>query len=156
MKINTKINAFSLVILLVLFAASFVHGSELRRTTLRAEQMRCSSCLRVIDAELRKVPGIVGMTSTFREAHVIVDHGSEVPAEKIADVISGLGYPATVVSGRKITEREANRFRRAGFGGGAGYCNPGGSSPVAESWKELRRRIFRKRRQREQIAAVEP
>jgi copper chaperone CopZ len=106
--------------------------------------MRCGSCLRVIDAELRKVPGVVGMTASFSEARVTVDHAAAVSAQEIAAVITGVGYPATVVASKTISEEQASRFRRAGFGAGAGCYNPGGASPVAESWRELRRRFFKK------------
>jgi copper chaperone CopZ len=109
---------------------------------MQVEQMRCSSWLRVIDAELRKVPGIIGMTAKFREELVIVDHEEAIGAKAIADIITGLGYPTNVVSSQEVSGEEANRFQRAGFGVGAGCCNPGGASPVAEAWKEIRRRLF--------------
>ena len=144
MTIKTKITVLSLAVMLALFVASLAYGSEYRRTTLQVEQMRCSSCLRVIDAELRKVPGIVGMTARFSQGQVVVDHEKAVAAKTITAVITGLGYPTTVVSSLEIARREVNRFKRAGFGVGAGCCNPGGASPVAESWKEIRRRLFRK------------
>jgi copper chaperone CopZ len=144
MTIKTKIGAVSLVVMLGLLVASLAHGSEFRRTTIQVAQMRCSSCLRVIDAELRKVPGIVGMTAKFREELVIVDHETGVAGKEIADIITGFGYPTTVLSSLVISGDEVSRFQRAGFGAGVGGCNPGGASPVAESWKELRRRLFRK------------
>lgn len=144
MTIKTKIPTVLLVMICWLFAASFAYGSDLKRTTLQVERMRCSSCLRVIDAEFRKVPGIVGMTAIFSKEQVVVDHEVAVSAEEIADIITGFGYPTTVISSLEITGDEANRFRRAGFGIGAGCCNPGGASPVAEAWKEIRRRLFRK------------
>ncbi|MCK4838787.1 MAG: heavy-metal-associated domain-containing protein [Desulfobulbaceae bacterium] len=156
MTIKTKITVLSLVLMLGLFVASLAQGSEFRRTTVQVAQMRCSSCLRVIDAELRKVPGIVGMTARFSQEQVVVDHEEAVAAKEITAIISGLGYPTTVVSSREITGKEAKRFKRAGFGAGAGCCNPGGASPVAESWKEFRRRLFRKGTGRSPDTAVQP
>lgn len=144
MKIRSIISALTLVITVGVFLTSLAHGGELRRTILQVSNMRCSSCLRVLEAELRKVPGVVGMTAVFREGQVVVDHGVEVAAAEIAAVVATLGYPAAVAASSVVTEKEANRFQRAGFGGGPGFCNPGGASPVAESWKELRRRFFRK------------
>jgi copper chaperone CopZ len=146
MKIWTKISAVLLVMtLMVVGPVSFSFGGDIRRTTMKAERMRCSSSLRVIDAELRKVPGVMGMAANFGEGLILVDHEPRVSAEEIAAVISGVGYPAAVVSGQEISSSEANRFQRAGFGVGAECCNPGGASPVAESWKELKRLIFRGR-----------
>lgn len=144
MTIKMKIPVISLVAICWLFAASLAYGSDLKRTTLQVEQMRCSSCLRVIDGELRKVAGVVGMTAIFNKEQVVVDHEEAVLVEGIADIITGLGYPTTVVSSLAITGAEAHRFQRAGFGTGTGGCNPGGSSTVAEAWREIRRRLFQK------------
>ncbi|MEN8135310.1 MAG: heavy metal-associated domain-containing protein [Thermodesulfobacteriota bacterium] len=156
MMIKTKIGALSLLLMFGLLAASLAYGSEFRRTTLQVVQMRCSSCLRVFDAELRKLPGVVGMTAKFREELVIVDHEVGVASKEIADIITGLGYPTTVVSSLVVSSKEANRFQRAGFGAGAGCCNPGGASPVAEAWKEIRRRLFQKGKRLGSAAEVQP
>jgi copper chaperone CopZ len=143
--VKTKTGVLSLVAIFGLFLAPFAYGGDdLQRTTLHVAQMRCSSCLRVFDGELRKVSGITGMTARFSERAVVVDHEEEIAAEEIAARITGLGYPATVLSSQVISRKEASRFQRAGFGAGAGRCNPGGASPVAESWKELRRRLFKR------------
>ncbi|MFN2367752.1 MAG: heavy-metal-associated domain-containing protein [Desulfurivibrionaceae bacterium] len=146
--IKTKTGVASLIVVFGLLLTALAHGSDLKRTTLHVAQMRCSSCLRVFDDELRKIPGIAGMTARFRERLVVVDHEEKISSEEIAATISDLGYPATVVARREISREEAHRFQRAGFGGGAGWCNPGGASPVAESWKELRRRLLRRGRER--------
>ncbi len=147
--LRTKTGVAPLVVVLgLLLTAALAHGSDLKRTTLHVAQMRCSSCLRVFDGELRKIPGIAGMTARFRERLVFVDHEEKISSEEIAATISDLGYPATVVASREISRDEAHRFQQAGFGGGAGWCNPGGASPVAESWKELRRRLLRRGRER--------
>ena len=139
-----SVTIFSLIMLLGLFVVSSAHGSELKRTITKVEQMICSSCLRVIDAELRKVPGIMGMTARFRAGLVAVDHEKDVASNEIAGIITDLGYPATVVSSQEITDKEVNLFQRSGFGRGAGCCNPGGTSPIAESWKELKRRLLKR------------
>lgn len=140
--IKIKAGAIFLILFFGMFLAPLAYGHDLIRTTLHVAQMRCSSCLRVFDGELRKVPAIVGMTARFSERLVVVDHKKEISSEEIADTISRLGYPATVLSSRGISKDEVSRFQRAGFAAGAGWCNLGGASPVAESWKELRRRLF--------------
>jgi len=147
MKIRTIINVGSLAALLLLFA-SLAYGNEFRRTVMQVSDMQCGSCLRVIDSELRKIPGVAGMDASFNKGLVVVDHEAEVSAEEIAGVISELGYPTTTISTDALTEGSIKRFKRSGFGSGTGCCNPGGTNPVAESWKELRRRIFRQRGRR--------
>jgi copper chaperone CopZ len=142
MRIGTRIGLGVLLLCGVFVAVGLANENGLRRTTLRVAEMRCSSCLRVIDAELRRIPGLVGMTGTFSPAQVVVDHEAAVAAEEIAAIITGVGYQATIVASQPIREEQAHRFQRAGFGAGAGCCNPGGASPVAESWKELRRRFL--------------
>lgn len=139
MKIKTKISAVSLVLLVWVIVAAVAHGGDFSRTTLRVSQMRCSSCLRVFDAELRKIPGIVGMAAKFTEGEISVDHGTVVLPEQIADIITRFGYPALVVATKAIKDQEVNRFQISGFGGDSSFCNPGGESPVKESWQELRR-----------------
>ena len=140
-----SVNTLAAIILLSVSVAS---AAEFRRTSLHVSNMQCGSCLRVIDSELRKVPGISGMTARFRQGLVIVDHEIDVTPQEISRVIVDLGYPVEVLASESVDQGSVKRFKRAGFGSGPGCCNPGGQSPVAESWRELRRRFFdRKGRQ---------
>lgn len=112
-----------------------------RRTTLTVERITCGACLRVIEADLRKVPGILGMTPDLPGRKVTVDHDPEVTPGEVAAAITAAGYPARVVASLPLPRAEARLFRRgSGFNSGAG-CNPGGTNPVADSWRELRRRF---------------
>jgi copper chaperone CopZ len=114
------------------------------RTTLKVDKLSCGACLRVIDAELRKVPEILGLTADFASGQVTVDHDFAITPVAVAGVVSACGYPARVIETQSLPKREARLFRRdPGFGSGPGCCNPGGSNPVADSWRELRRRIMR-------------
>jgi len=131
-------------LLLAMFFASVAHGEELLRTEMLVDKLVCGSCLRVIKSELMKRPGVIGMTAVFRDRRVTVDHEQAVSAEEVAALISRLGYPATIVSSGGIAKSEAKVFqRRAGFGTGPGCCNIGDANPVADSWREMRRRLFR-------------
>jgi hypothetical protein len=104
----------------------------------------------VIDAELRKVPGILGMTADFAAGQVTVDHDLKITPVAVAAAISDCGYPARVVEIQALPRKEARLFRHeAGFGSGPGCCNLGGSNPVADSWRELRRRLMRQGRRQE-------
>ncbi len=140
-----KISIITSVFAGLLLFVSMAYGAEFMRTVTRVSGMQCASCLRVIDAELRKVPGVSGMTAVFRKSLVTVDHEKEVTPVEIAGVIKNLGYQVTVVSSQDIAKDKAVRFQKPGFGCGSGCSNPGGSSPVADSWRELRRRFFKKR-----------
>ncbi|HSH14116.1 MAG TPA: heavy metal-associated domain-containing protein, partial [Desulfurivibrionaceae bacterium] len=112
------------------------------RTTLAVERITCGACLRVIDAELRKVPGILGMTPDLPTRRVTVDHDQEVTPDEVAAAITVAGYPARVEASLPLARTEAKLFRRgSGFNSGPGCCNPGGTNPVADSWRELRRRF---------------
>lgn len=109
------------------------------RTTLAVENVTCGACLRVIDAELRKVPGILGLAPDLPNRRVTVDHDPEVTPGEVAAAITAAGYPARVEQSLAVPRAEARLFRR-GPDSGPGCCNPGGSNPVADSWRELRRR----------------
>lgn len=112
------------------------------RTTLAVEHVTCGACLRVIDAELRKVPGILGMDADLPLRLVMVAHDPEVTPAEVAAAITAAGYPARVVESLVVSRSEAKLFQRGpGFCSGPGDCNPGGTNPVADAWRELRRRF---------------
>lgn len=115
---------------------------QVGRTTLAVERITCGACLRVIDAELRKVPGILGMTADLPTRTVTVDHDQEITPTEVAAAITAAGYPARVLESLTLPRAEARLFRRgSGLDSGPGCCNPGGTNPVADSWRELRRRF---------------
>lgn len=136
-----------LILLLLLGLALTVSRPEaaeeqVMRTTLAVERITCGACLRVIDAELRKVPGIMGMTADLPTRRVTVDHDLEVAPAEVAAAITKAGYPAQVVESLKLPRSEARLFQRGpGFCSGPGGCNPGGTNPVADAWRELCRRL---------------
>lgn len=140
-------------VLLVVLLGLTLTGGRLRaaegvvsRTTLAVERITCGACLRVIDAELRKVPGILGMTADLATNRVTVDHDPALTAAEVAAKVTGAGYPARVEATTALPRSSARLFQREpGFGSGPGCCNPGGSNPVADSWRELRRRFLGRR-----------
>lgn len=112
------------------------------RTTVVVEHITCGACLRVIDAELRKVPGILGMAADLPARLVTVDHDPELPPAEVAAAITAAGYPAKVVESLASPRSQTKLFQRGpGFCSGPGGCNPGGTNPVADAWRELRRRF---------------
>jgi copper chaperone CopZ len=120
-------------------------NARIGRTTLAVEKLTCGACLRVIDAELRKVPGVLGMAADLAAGQVAVDHALAVTPAEVAAMITSCGYPARVLEIRTLPRTASRLFRRGpGFGTGPGCCNPGGVNPVADSWRELRRRFMRR------------
>lgn len=134
-----------MLLLLLMAPTGTTLGAEeeqVSRTTLAVDRITCGACLRVIDAELRKVPGILGMTADLPTRRVTVDHDREVTPGEVAAAITAAGYPARVVDSLRVPRREAKLFQRgSGFCSGPGGCNPGGTNPVADAWRELRRRF---------------
>jgi len=119
-------------------------NAKIGRTTLAGEKLSCGAFLRVIDAELRKIPGILGETADLAAGRVTVDHELTITPVQVAAAVTASGYPARVAEVQVIGRREASVFsREAGFGSGPGCCNLGGANPVADSWRELRRRFMR-------------
>jgi copper chaperone CopZ len=126
--------------------ASNSHGADLQRSTLQVSNLSCLSCVVQIESELKKIPGMVGVTTDLRRGIVEADHGSVPTPAQIAEVITNTGYPAQVLSTRVISAKEATSFgNKAGS-----FCGPGGcSSPkncgaAGSAWKELYQRIFKK------------
>jgi copper chaperone CopZ len=118
------------------------------RTTLQVSNLSCTSCLNTIADELRTIPETYGMDAYLSRGVVIVDHASTYDNAKIASTISGLGYPAKVVSSNEIPAQKAfsttkdngspNQVARSGSG-----CNTKGPcNATSTSWQQLYNRYF--------------
>jgi len=118
------------------------------RTTLQVSNLSCTSCLTNIAGELRKVPETYGMNAYLSRGVVIIDHASTYENNKIASAISGLGYPARVVSTNEIPAQKTfsapsnagspNQVVRRGSG-----CNSKGPcNATSASWQKLYQRYF--------------
>ena len=137
----------AVVALLLVWPAMTARAGEpnprIGRTTLELNKVFCGACLRVIYAELRRVPGVLGLTADMAESRVTVDHELTITPVQVAKAVTDSGYPARVVEVQTLPRREARLFQReAGFDAGPGFCNIGGINPVADSWRELRRRFM--------------
>jgi copper chaperone CopZ len=99
---------------------------DLLATTLEVSRLSCGSCLATIEAELRKFDGMVEMQGDLFKGQVVVGHTPELTPEKIAAVITDLGYPAKVLESRAASA--AGAVFQPGTGGGAGCqgCGPRG------------------------------
>lgn len=131
--------------LIVLLAAASVHGQELQRATLQVENLACLSCLSVIEGQLRRIPGMVGITADLENRRVSADHTPAITGSQIASVITSLGYPAQLLGEQEVDQSEAQYFvnappARCGTGGCSTGCNA-----TASAWKELYRRLLGRR-----------
>ena len=144
MTFNSNIKVWTIVAAVSVLFAGVAEAGGILRTVLNVRNVSCGSCLRVIESEFRKTPGITGMAADIRRGIVVADHENEITSGEVAGVVSRLGYPSNVVSTTLIGKKEARVFRRlAGFGAGPEGCSQGGCSTVANSWKELYRRFVK-------------
>ena len=118
-------------------------------TTMQVSNLSCSSCLANIEAELQNMVGTVGMTGDVAKGLVAVEHRDTVAAADIAAAISGLGYPARIVSttGNATLEAKATpgqkpasvpRYRGAN-------CSRRSCNATSSAWKELYRKYLSSR-----------
>ncbi len=116
-------------------------AETLSRTTMKVSNLSCGACLSHIDAEFKKVPEVKGMTGNLRMGAVIVDHVPSLKGEKIAAIITKLGYPAKVISEITIDEKDSisntpARQQSSGCCGG-GSSTGRGCGASSSSWKRL-------------------
>jgi len=125
------------------------------RTTLRVNNLTCTSCLANIAGELSQIPETYGMKGILSRGVVIVDHSASLDNSRIVAVISKLGYPARIVA---LNEVPARKAYAAGFRKTvsdkttpSGYsCNSKGPcNATAASWQELYRRYFSSKESKE-------
>ncbi|HKJ14387.1 MAG TPA: heavy metal-associated domain-containing protein [Desulfobulbales bacterium] len=139
---NKKIIAALSALLLGILFAFQANSSTVQRSNFIVDNLSCTSCLATIEAELKTVPGTLGMAADLRSGRVTVDHLSTLDDEQIAATISKLGYPATVDWTATVPEQNTQKFAgqsSLGSGcssGGCGGCGgSGGSGAGPTAWK---------------------
>jgi len=137
---QTKKNSTILAaLMLALICAVQANAATVQRSNFIVNNLTCTSCLATIEAELKGVPGTLGMDADLRSGRVTVDHLSTLNYEQIATTISGLGYPATMEWTATLPEQYTNKFaqqsryRSGCSSGGCGSSGGLGASPTA--WK---------------------
>lgn len=134
-----KTTTFFSFLLMSLFLVVQAQAEAVKRSNFAVSNLTCTSCLATIEAELKGVPGALGMNADLRRGQVTVDHLSSLDYEKISTIISGLGYPATMEWTATVPEKYMNRFAsnsryRSGCStGGCGVAGGAGTGPT--SWK---------------------
>jgi copper chaperone CopZ len=114
------------------------------RTTLQVAQLSCSSCLANIEAELKTMPGTVGMIGDVRQGLVVVDHLDFLPEAQIAEAITKIGYPATIsnsgVAPAGQAKASATPDTSIASRISGSNCNSRNCRATASAWKELYRK----------------
>ena len=126
-------------LLMSLFLVAQAHTATVQRSNFTVGNLSCTSCLATIEAELKGMPGALGMNADLRQGRVTVDHLSTLDYNQIATTISKLGYPATMEWTATLPEQNTNRFaqksnyRSGCSSGGCGTSGGAGAGPTA--WK---------------------
>jgi Cu+-exporting ATPase len=118
-----------------LLIASTSFGAGVLRTSLRVNNLSCTSCLSTIGSELQTLPGALGMDADIDRKLVIVDHQQALTAEEIAAAISRIGYQARVLSTVEVPADKIFRPVAGGQGYGGGGCCGGGNN--RQTWAPL-------------------
>ena len=136
---NKKIIAGLSFILLSLILVAHANTATVQRSNFTVGNLSCTSCLATIEAELKGIPGALGMNADLRQGQVTVDHLSSLDYEQIATAISNLGYPAKMEWTATVPDRYSNKFaqqsryRSGCSSGGCGTSGGAGAGPTA--WK---------------------
>jgi len=137
---NKKIIAGLTLLLLALVFAVQANSATVHRSNFIVNNLSCTSCLATIEAELKGVPGTLGMDADIRAGRVTVDHLSTLNYEQIAAIITRLGYPATMEWTATLPEKYTNKFaRRSKYSSGcsSGGCGvSGGAGAGPQAWKD--------------------
>jgi copper chaperone CopZ len=134
-----KIFATASSLLVSLFIALQAQAATVSRSNFTVSNLSCTSCLANIEAELKSVPGTLGMNADLRKGRVTVDHLPSLGHEQVAAIISKLGYPAAMEWTATVPEKYTNRFaanskyRSGCSSGGCGGPSGGVTGPTA--WK---------------------
>jgi copper chaperone CopZ len=126
----------------LLVAVMLVSGAQaagVQRTSYIVSNLSCSSCLATIEAELKGLPGTIGMDANLQQGRVVVDHQPELDYEKIGSAITNVGYPAkvdwtgTVPDQNVIRYPQRSKYSSGCSSGGCGSSGGAGAGPTA--WK---------------------
>ena len=126
----------------LLMAAMLVSGAQaagVQRTSYIVSNLSCTSCLATIEAELKGLPGTIGMDADLQQGRVTVDHLPSLNYEQIATTISKLGYPAKVDWSATVPEQYTKEFAQQSkysSGCSSGGCSTsGGAGAGPTTWK---------------------
>ena len=137
---NKKIIVALGSLLLSFFLVAHAYAETVQRSNFTVGNLSCTSCLATIEAELKGMPGVLGMDADLRSGRVNVDHRSSVGYEQIATAISNLGYPAAMEWTATVPDQNTNKFAqqskyRSGCSSGGCGSSGGGAGSGPTAWK---------------------
>ncbi len=91
-------------------------------TVLQVANLSCGACAKNIEGELRKHKGMKGMSTDIAAGLITIKHTAELPPERLAELVTAAGYPATVAPVGTATVQTG-----AGTNQGCKGCTPKGN-----------------------------
>jgi len=134
-KTNTAIS----ILLLSFILAAYANAATVKRSCFIVDNLSCTSCLATIEAELKGLPGTIGMDANLQKNRVTVDHQPELDSEKIALAITNVGYPAEVDWTATVPDQNVTRYpQRSRYSSGCSNGSCGSSAGTGNdftAWK---------------------
>lgn len=84
------------------------------------------------------------MTADFQAKTIAVDHTLRISGDHIAEAVSSMGYPASLLRQGVVDESQVNKFSNSFAKCGVGGCSTGGCNATASAWKKLYRKYITK------------
>ncbi len=107
--------------------------STVQRAVFKVENITCGACLSKISSALEPVEGFSGMGANLLRKMVAVDFSAPLSPEKIREIVTKLGYPATLDSVEALTQKQTFAYQRSKRGGyGASCCGGAPASSTAQ------------------------
>jgi copper chaperone CopZ len=144
-------------LLVIVLLASIAQAEDVQRTSYLVSNFSCSSCLENIEAELKSLSGTIGMNADMQRGRITVDHKLDLSYEKIASVITNIGFPVKVDWTATMPEQNVTRYSQLSkfspkcSGSSRGNCGVSSSATrsgpcnaTSTTWKKLYNRFFAK------------
>lgn len=106
-------------------------GSE---TVLQVANLSCGACAKHIEGELRKHKGMEGMSTDIAAGLITIKHTAELTPERLAELVTATGYPATVAPAGKAADQTGAATKQGCKGctpkdSGTQKCDPKNCDP---------------------------
>lgn len=96
----------ALLLSVVLGLNTLAWASDTQRTFYRVQNLSCGYCLGKIDSKLRELDGYLGMSASFEQGLIAVDHRMKLNAGEIVNALNTIGYPAKAYQPGSAQQRQ--------------------------------------------------